>query len=223
MFFFEVRHAEEGDSTCLHCTDLCNQQKFLSKVSNFVLSMDMATVLHARMFDPESLPDLLKTLRSSANYLRRQQSMYEWVFALETDKLHLKVRSLWCGRMGHKMKDALATWMATYVSPCLDTEPGHSFAKHHIDSLMQSLCSSGTVSETEMSLVRAIVTGEVSRHPALQGILCACLHRLKNFENGTTTLRNRHRALSTVWNGIQDAFEEAFTSNLFLEYLPDPR
>ena len=65
---------------------------------------------------------------------------------------------------------------------------------------MQFMMSDPNTSSLDVALVRNIVTGKISRHPALQGVLIGCITKLNNIDAGKTTMRNRHRVLEV--NGL---------------------
>lgn len=85
--------------------------------------------------------------------------------------------------------------MAMYVTPCLDVEPGACMKKHHLEKLLSFMANDASTGAQDLQIVKSIVTGQVSRHPAVHGVLCAIMDKLRQWERGTHTMRNRHRAL----------------------------
>lgn len=191
----EVRVAEEGDRTCETCFALGSQQRFLNKICSFVHSIDEARLLHIKMFSPEREEEYVQSLRESVNYTRRCKNMYETTFQMPAEKLHLHIRAVWNGRLGQQMSESLKLFHAQYVQPAIDCEPGHSIKELQLEKLLRYMAGDPSSSSHELEFVRSIVTGRLSQHPALQGILIACVQKLKGLEGGASSMRNRHRAL----------------------------
>ena len=186
---------DSGDACCTECFQLGTKQRFVAKVSLFVWSMDMARLLHLKMFDSDSVPAFESKLRGSPNYLRRNKALYEQFMDLDLKELHLKVRRTWNGRAANQSTEALELFMAMYVTPCLDVEPGACMKKHHLEKLLSFMANDASTGAQDLQIVKSIVTGQVSRHPAVHGVLCAIMDKLRQWERGTHTMRNRHRAL----------------------------
>lgn len=170
-----------------------NRQRFLTKISQFVHSLDQAKILWNRMFNPEGYETFLEELRSSANYVRRAKQLYEDSIAKDDDKLHHEVRCVWHGRQGQQMTQALQLFFGQWVQPCIDSEPGHPIKHQCLEKLLGYLSREESTSQSDLDMVRAIVTGKLSRHPAIHGVLTACMSKLRQFAQGTSTMRNRHR------------------------------
>ena len=195
----KVYQNDAGDATCVECFALGDKQRFLSKVTNFVWSMDAARLLHYKMFAKEGADDFIQSLRNSANYLRRLKSMYETTFGWTLEHLHQKMRSSWTGRItAGPMTEALQMFVAMYVTPCLDCEPSASMKQVHLDRLLSFMQGDPDTGVRDLDIVKAVVTGQVSRHPAVHGTLCAIMNKLRQWQNGTHTMRNRHRCLSGI-------------------------
>lgn len=172
-----------------------SQQRFLNKISSFVHSIDEAKLLHIKMFSPEKEEEYIESLQESVNYTRRCKNMYENTFKMPTDKLHLHIRAAWNGRLGQAMSESMKLFHAQYVQPSIDCEPGHSVKEVQLEKLLQFMAGDPNSSSHELELVRSIVTGRLSQHPALQGVLIACMRKLKGLEGGASSMRNRHRTL----------------------------
>lgn len=200
----EVHLDEDGNPCCRECFELGSQKRFVSKVTLFVHSLDEAKLLYVKMFDPDGVEGFLTELRESANYQRRHRAIYESSMALDVAKLHHHIRCVWSGRMGQAMTPSLELFIAQYVQPCLDTEPGFPVRQFHLQKVLEYMENVDGVSRHDIKMVETIVTGKVQKHPALQGLLVACLTRLQGLENGATTFRNRHShwvALIFLGNG----------------------
>ena len=96
----QVRRNGEGDATCSQCFSLASDQKFLSRVSGFVVDLDSARYLWHRLFANEKAEELEQSLRAKEIYQRRCQSTYDHLFSLDTEALYNKVRAQWHGRSG---------------------------------------------------------------------------------------------------------------------------
>ena len=177
-----------------------SQQGYLQKVSTYVHSMHEAKLLYHRMFASEAVDAFLAELRGCANYKHRAKHLYENSINKSVEALHSRVGCVWRGRMGQESTPALTLFFAQYIQPCLDTEPGHPIQHKAIERLMQFMMSDPNTSSLDVALVRNIVTGKISRHPALQGVLIGCITKLNNIDAGKTTMRNRHRVLEV--NGL---------------------
>lgn len=191
----EVQVSEEGDKTCSECFSLGNQQRFIMKVTKLVLYMDQAEYLHHMMFKQELVDDLRENLRKSSNYLRRHKKNYETFFAYPVEELHKLVRSQWSGKMGQieYVTEAMTLWRALIVKPAVDTEPGHCLKDKALKDLLLYMGRDPTTTGSEMDLVAAVVSGDLSRHPCFQGILVACMTKLRGQDQGRQTMRNPHR------------------------------
>lgn len=196
----QVYQNELGDACCEECFLLGSKQRFVAKVCNFVWSLDIARLLHFTMFDPDGLEDFKGKLRSSPNYLRRHKALYEQSLSGSPEDLHSQVCKTWRGRLGVTNTETCELFMAMYVSPCMVCEPGSSIKKQHLQNLLNFMQSDPTTGAGELEMVRSIVTGEVSRHPAVHGVLCAIMDKLRQWQHGTHTMRNRHRALSILFS-----------------------
>ena len=66
-----------------------------------------------------------------------------------------------------------------------------------VEGFEQKLRSSANYSQRLKSLyeetMEAVVTGKLKRHPAVQGVLAACMEKIRMWNNGCSTMRNRHR------------------------------
>ena len=96
------------------------------------------------------------------------------LIVLPVEELHIKVRGIWSGRGVHKLTESLEMWIATYVRPCLDCEPGSSIQDKHLQGLLDFLVSDASRPQHEIELVKAIVTGRVARHQAISRIENPC-------------------------------------------------
>ena len=160
--------------------------------------MDMAKLLHTRMFNPEGMPEFQLSLQQSANYIRRMKSVYDEFMALSVEALHLKVRNTWTGRMGTHITPSLDLFMSQYVRPTLACEPGVAMKQQQLQRLLAFMAADPTTGPGDTEVVKAVVTGQVARHPAIHGILSACMNKLHMWKNGLTTMRNGRRS----WPGI---------------------
>ena len=195
---FQVLVSDDGNVCCRACMELGSCKRFIARVSQFVHSMDEARLLYARTFSPETVDDLIEQLRGSPNYLRRHKNAYEMSFGMPLEKLHRHVRSVWLGRQSNKLTDTLTMWVSQYVTPALEVEPGASIEEVHVQKLLNYISMSKVqkVNRQELKLVERIVTGKISQHPAIQGMLIACMNKLQCQERGTCTVRDRHRDFS---------------------------
>lgn len=64
----EVLLGKDGHATCVKCRDLGNCQKFMSRIASLVQNIDMARLLHCRMFSSGDVECLLQELRESTCY-----------------------------------------------------------------------------------------------------------------------------------------------------------
>ena len=95
-----VRRSDEHDATCTLCFHLCSEQRYLSRISTFVVDIDAAKLLWHRMFATDQLPEFMESLKTKELYLRRSQALYEHLFSLTDQELYEKVRNHWNGRLG---------------------------------------------------------------------------------------------------------------------------
>ena len=155
--------------------------------------MDAARLLYFKMYDPEGVEDFEQKLRSSCNYLQRLKSLYEEIMALSQEELHLRVKQSWNGRTSSLQTAELDLFTSQWVRPCLDCEPGVSMKHQHLKGLLAYMASETSSTSADLQVVQAVVTGQLKRHPAVQGVLAACVEKIRMWNNGCSTMRNRHR------------------------------
>lgn len=189
-------HKSDEDAVCRECFDLGSHSRFIQKICGFVHSLDEAQLLHKKMFAPETVNDFISSLQQLPNYSRRSKSLYDASFKKDVKVLHHRVMCVWNGRVGQPMTEALNLFRAQVVQPCLDTEPGHPIPHKCLDRLLQFLTNDPQANSFDVSLVRSIVTGQLSRHPAMQGVLVACMTKLQNEEEGKKAMRNSKRSFA---------------------------
>ena len=192
----KVRVDEEGNRICSLCLALGSEKRFLSKIASFVADLDQARLLFARMFAAETVESVVEQFQSKANYMFRCQTTYDRFIALPVDELWQKVRAIWCGRAAHKMTEACKMFHLHTVRPCLDCEPGHCLKEKYLQQLVNYMQNDPNSSEKDLELVKQVVTGKLSRHPALHGVMVACALKVDHLERGITTMRNRHSAFA---------------------------
>ena len=192
----KVRVDEEGNRICSLCLALGSEKRFLSKIASFVADLDQARLLFARMFAAETVESVVEQFQSKANYMFRCQTTYDRFIALPVDELWQKVRAIWCGRAAHKMIEACKMFHLHTVRPCLDCEPGHCLKEKYLQQLVNYMQNDPNSSEKDLELVKQVVTGKLSRHPALHGVMVACALKVDHLERGITTMRNRHSAFA---------------------------
>ncbi len=193
----KVRISDENDKTCQECFSLGSQQRLLTRISQFVHSMDEAHLLHVKMFQPEFEEDFIADLIKSPNYEQRGKRLYDHSFGMEMDQLHHRVRCVWNGRASQPMSEPMSLFFSQYVQPSLDTEPGHPIKQQCLERLLKYMSCDRQTHDFEMKLVKDIVTGTLSQHPAIQGILVACLTKVRAMEKGNTTMRSNSRILAS--------------------------
>ena len=186
-----MQETDDGDATCAKCVELGSQQRFMHKVTYFVLTMDLAKLLHFKMFKAELEHDFIEEIKAGPNYTRRHQTTYDWFFDMPVELLHNKMRGIWNGKIAQDMSESLNLFVTMYVRPCLDTEPGHSMKDVHLQRLLDYMSKDEMTGKGELEMVRSIVTGQLSRHPAFHGILVACMAKLRCIEAGNTTMRRQ--------------------------------
>lgn len=113
--------------------------------------------------------------------------------ALGIRELHTKVRSFWWGKSASKMSKNLGHFFATKCKPAIECDPEHTFKKDELDRLLEFMRAEGT--DSDLKMVKAICTGALHRHPALHGIMSACVEKVHLLDTGKTTFRNPKRYL----------------------------
>ena len=58
-------------------------------------------------------------------------------------------------------------------------------------------------SSLDATLVKSIITGKLNRHPAMQGVLVGCMAKLRNWEEGKSTMRNRYSDLAGMLGKVR--------------------
>lgn len=188
-----VYTGDDGWSTCKICLSLGNDQKFLTRTSQFVADLDEARLLFHRMYKSEVCPEFIKTLKEKNVYQRRCKTNYDRFIDFDLPKLHASVRSKWVGRKGRQTSDAMGMLMAHVVLPCIDVEPSYGLKEANVDRLLKFMSNDENSNPKDLEIVKSIVTGQVSRNPALHGIMVALMTQFQNMESGKTTMRNPNR------------------------------
>ena len=83
-----VYTGSDGHQVCKRCFDLGSEQRFLSRISSFLLDLDAAQLLHCRLFASDTVDAKMAELREKAIYRRRSKTAYEKVFEKDDAKLH---------------------------------------------------------------------------------------------------------------------------------------
>ena len=189
----QVRRHGENEATCYDCFNLASDPKFISRIAGLLLDMEAARILWHRMFAQEKLPGYIEQLKQSTLYLRRSKSTLDHFLGMTDSQLHAKVSSQWFGRSGNVMVEAMKGFYWSVVKPCLEVEPGCSLRDLQLQKLLDYMRSDPNASSRDLAIVKSVVTGELHRHPAIQGIMLACMNRVDKVERGNNTFRNKHR------------------------------
>lgn len=83
-----VHCGADGEHVCVDCFKRCSDQRFLTRLSTFVLDLDAARLLHCRMFATEKVDDLIASLKQKAVYTQRSKTVYDHMLDLSTPALH---------------------------------------------------------------------------------------------------------------------------------------
>ena len=70
------------------CFDLGSEQRFLSRISSFLLDLDSARVLWSRCFASETVDQRIEELKEKVIYKRRSKTAYDKMFAKPVEQLH---------------------------------------------------------------------------------------------------------------------------------------
>ena len=185
---------------CRSCLDFGSNKKLVGKVCLFVADLDLARLLHARMYKEETVDQVIQQIRDSVCYKRRCKLHYEKSLDKCLDKLHSDVASIWRGRLAHTMTVALESFFLHTVKPAIDVEPWQGIKERQLQSLLDYMSNDPNTPTCDMQIVRGIVTGSVARHPAVHGMLAAIACKVDMLERGLTTMRNNSSDLvQTTW------------------------
>ena len=198
----------DGEAVCSSCLQLGNCRRLLQRVTDFVKDLDMVRLLFKLMFAADKVEEFKESLTSKAIYTRRCKVAYDAFLSMSGPELHTKVRHVWYGKQGVKSTEAMKHFMESTVFPCLDCDPSNPMKSSLLDSLMKYMrCEeSADVLEADLRMVRAIVTGSLNHHPAIHGLVVACMNRVTKEERGNSTFRDAHRGLDLM---ILDDFRQA--------------
>ena len=107
------------------------------------------------------------------------------------------------------MSPALEAFFLHVVRPAIDVQPWTGMKQHQLEVLLGYMRNDPNTPACDLSLVKAVVTGTVARHPAVHGMLAALASKLEGLETGKTTMRNNSRALdvSLCWRILFHEFE----------------
>jgi hypothetical protein len=112
---------------------------------------------------------------------------------LSDKELHAKVSASWWGRISQRMVEAMKGFFWSTVKPCVEVEPGCNLRDVQLQKLLDYMRSDPNASSRDLQIVKAVVCGEIHRHPAIQGIMLACMNRVEKEDSKNRTFRNRHR------------------------------
>ena len=190
----------DGEAVCSSCLQLGNCRRLLQRVTDFVKDLDMVRFLFKLMFAADKAEEFKESLTSKAIYTRRCKVTYDAFLSMSGPELHTKVRNVWYGKQGVKSTEAMKHFMESTVFPCLDCDPSNPMKSSLLDSLMKYMrCEeSADVLEADLRMVRAIVTGSLNHHPAIHGLVVACMNRVTKEERGNSTFRDAHRGLDLM-------------------------
>ena len=184
-----------GSPVCKLCLGIGDNKCFLTRICSQLVDMDLARLLHARMYAQEKVQELLDQVRGSVCYQRRCRSLYEKWLDVPLDKLHKHVQCTWRGKAAHEMSPALRYFHMHLVKVCIDVQPWHGVKEATLNQLLKYMAADENVPRCDLQLVRSVCTGEVARHPAIHGMLSACAIKIQQMETGkSTTMRNPRRS-----------------------------
>jgi hypothetical protein len=83
-----VYTGSDGSSVCKKCFDLGSEQRFLSRISSFLLDLDSARVLWSRCFASETVDQRIEEIKEKVIYKRRSKTAYDKMFAKSVEQLH---------------------------------------------------------------------------------------------------------------------------------------
>ncbi len=189
-----------GNPVCNLCLGVGDSKAFIGRICMQMVDMDLAKLLHARMYAEEKVEKILNEVRSGACYQRRCRSLYEkWLDAPLHD-LHKHVACTWRGKMAHSMSVAAQYFCMHVVKVCIDVQPWHGCKEATMERMLQYMASDPNVPRLDLALVRNVVTGDISRHPAIHGMLSALALKIQMLEEDKSTMRNRFRtSLDYLW------------------------
>lgn len=106
-----------GDAICKSCHEIGNSEKFIWKVCALVLDLDLARLLHTRMYRDEHTEAFIDELKKKEIYTFRCGKSYD----SSLQELHKQVKASWSGRP--RNTEAMKMFHMLTVKPCVDVEP----------------------------------------------------------------------------------------------------
>ena len=140
-----------------------------------VFTLDSARVLHRRMYDKDSVEELMSTIRQKAAYLDRRQSHYEQMFVMDVRKLQAQVRQTFHGFGSQRITPALQYFSAHLAFPCLQVHPEHTQASPDLKTLLDFLRDDPAVGQSDLKLITQIACGHLHRCEPQQSP-ASCVH-----------------------------------------------
>ena len=209
-----------GDAICKSCHEIGNSQKFIWKICALVLDLDIARLLHTRMYRDEHTEAFIAELKKKEIYMFRCGKSYDSAFNSSLQELHKQVVRSWSGRP--RNTEAMKMFHMLTIKPCVDVEPTASIKDIQLQQALKFLQGDPNSTSKDLLFMKQMITGKITRHPGLHGLVVAIATKIDNMERGKTTFRDPKRILST-WGYGHEGSEGVFTFKILFWNLGKPK
>ena len=195
----QVKESEVLDGSraaCACCLDMGRQRSLQRTVQKFWWKYHAALLLSAQLFQGEKATAALKNNMQKSAMYKSIPSQVDQLFKLEAVDLQQIVRqSLLCdSRPSANLQRFIHAVVKPSVQVTLASVPERLA---EVSAKMEAIIKGGGASEQDMLDIKtaaAAVSGQMSKHPLLQGLIVSCRTYLEKNDRGITTLRGRKSA-----------------------------
>ena len=159
----EPIRAKDGSQACSLCFGLGSDKNFLHRIARFVRSLDMARLLHAKIYANDTVDTLLDSMTQKAVFKERNAKDYQQFFDMETRQLQQEVRQIFHGIAQQRTTSAMHYFCAHVVFPCLQVHPDHVLQGVGLDTFYRLLQTNSSVLPADVQLVKQIACGQMHR------------------------------------------------------------
>ncbi|CAE7348804.1 unnamed protein product [Symbiodinium microadriaticum] len=135
----EPIRAKDGSQACSLCFGLGNDKNFLHRIARFVRFLDMARLLHAKIYAKDTVDTLLDSMTQKAVFKERNAKDYQQFFDMETRQLQQEVRQIFHGSAQQRTTSAMHYFCAHVVFPCLQVHPDHVLQGVSLDTFYRCI------------------------------------------------------------------------------------
>ncbi|CAJ1379339.1 unnamed protein product [Effrenium voratum] len=188
-----AKSAPAPTRTCAACFSVASDKAIVRNVCRMRTKLFAAQLLRARLFrTEEEVAALLEGMPFIDAYKLAGKKDFTVIAGLKIAPLQKYVRAAFLSMPVSTVSPAMQLFIATTVQPSLKIETcGAEASKDLALQFTAALCAGqfGTVPESKLRLVAKIASGQLDRHPVIQGMIVAAVERCCREDAGKTTMR----------------------------------